>query len=239
MTVHNKIRVSFKTIVLIIAGCILVLALVQKAESTSSNSWLKNLFAWKPPTSTDQTLPDVKQKIVTEESVVIDVVKSSLPSVVTIGIKVTRQGRGMNYDPFDPFSMRRTQPEDETIEQNIGSGFIVTTDGIIITNKHVVLEHDATYTVITNDKKTYDLTNIYRDPLNDLAIPKIDAKNLNPLELGDSDKLQLGQLAVAIGTPLGEFQNTITSGIISGLGRGITAGSPYEGFVEQLDSVFK
>ncbi|MBP9691405.1 trypsin-like peptidase domain-containing protein, partial [Candidatus Woesebacteria bacterium] len=193
-----------------------------------------------PAPSTDRPQIDVTQKVVTEESVVIDVVKSSLPSVVTIGIKVTRQGRSMReFDPFDPFSMRELPRADETIEQNIGSGFIVSKDGIIITNKHVVLEQDATYTVITNDQKTYDVTNIYRDPLNDLAILKIDASNLNPLELGDSDKLQLGQLAVAIGTPLGEFQNTITSGIISGLGRGITAGSPYEGFVEQLDSVIQ
>jgi S1-C subfamily serine protease len=65
------------------------------------------------------------------------------------------------------------------------------------------------------------------------------AGGLKPLTLGDSSKLKLGQLVIAIGTPLGEFTNTVTSGIISGLGRGITAGSPYENYVERLDNVIQ
>ncbi len=72
-----------------------------------------------------------------------------------------------------------------------------------------------------------------------MAIIKIDAKGLKPLTLANSDNLTLGQIAVAIGTPLGEFKNTVTSGIISGLGRGITAGSPLESYVERLDNVIQ
>jgi S1-C subfamily serine protease len=125
------------------------------------------------------------------------------------------------------------------VEQNIGSGFIVSNDGLIITNKHVVSDTNASYQVMLNDNRKFDVQKIYRDPLNDLAILKINAANLRPLKLGDSNKLKLGQMAIAIGTPLGEFKNTVTSGIISGLGRGITAGSPFEGYIEKLDNVIQ
>jgi serine protease Do len=126
--------------------------------------------------------------------------------------------------------------------QNIGSGFIITKDGIIVTNKHVVSDTSSKYQVITSSNKKYDVEKIYRDPANDIAILKITpgiGDSLPPVELGDSSKLQVGQLAVAIGTPLGEFNGSVTTGIISGLGRGITAGSPFEGFVEQLDNVIQ
>ena len=93
--------------------------------------------------------------------------------------------------------------------------------------------------MLTNDKKSYTVQKIYRDPLNDLAIIKVDAIGLKPLKLGDASKLKLGQMTIAIGTPLGEFTNTVTSGIVSGLGRGITAGSPFEGYVEKLDNVIQ
>jgi len=95
------------------------------------------------------------------------------------------------------------------------------------------------YTILTNNGDTFKALEISRDPLNDLAIVKVDTKNLKPIELSDSSILKLGQRVVAIGTPLGEFTNTVTTGIVSGLGRGITAGSPYEGFVERLDNVIQ
>jgi S1-C subfamily serine protease len=77
------------------------------------------------------------------------------------------------------------------------------------------------------------------DPSNDIAVIKIDTNNLSPVEMGDSTNLQVGQYVVAIGTALGEFRNTVTQGVISGLGRGITAGNPYQGYVEQLDNVIQ
>ncbi len=182
-----------------------------------------------------------KQNLVYEESVITKVVEESLPSVVTVGIVKTTQTPGtIEINPFDPFgSLRQIPGTKQKIDQNIGSGFIVTKDGFIITNKHVVADEQASYKILTNDKKEHSVVNIYRDPLNDLAILKINATNLKPLPLGDSSQLKLGQLTVAIGTPLGEFTNTVTTGIISGLGRGITAGSPFEGFVEKLDNVIQ
>ena len=192
-------------------------------------------------TQLEPKLDITKQTIVYEESVITKVVADSLPSVVTVGIIKTTQEQGtIQINPFDPFGQFRQIPgQKKKIDQNIGSGFIVSTDGLIITNKHVVADTTAEYKILLNDSKKYNVEKIYRDPLNDLAILKITAIGLKPLPLGDSSKIKLGQLAIAIGTPLGEFTNTVTSGIVSGLGRGITAGSPFEGFVEKLDNVIQ
>lgn len=230
-----------KGLILVLSVIILGIAALQHYEPIQETSFFSSLFNNAPSLPGTDKKQEQNVKIVSEESTIIDVVETSLPSVVTIGIKLTRQGQSrIQIDPFDPFTpFKETPGQEETIEQNIGSGFIVTEDGIVITNKHVVLETEASYKVVTNDQQEYEVTNIYRDPLNDLAILKIDANGLTPLPLGDSSKLKLGQLAIAIGTPLGEFQNTITTGVVSGLGRGITAGSPYEGFVERLDSVIQ
>ncbi len=185
-------------------------------------------------------------KVVSEESVVINVVKKVSPSVVTIAATSLISQNSTN-DPFSffgfsvPPQQQQTEPN-PTEPQNIGSGFIITKDGIIVTNKHVVADTSSKYQVITSANKKYDVEKIYRDPTNDIAILKItpgSGDSLPPVDLGDSGKLQVGQLAVAIGTPLGEFNGSVTSGIISGLGRGITAGSPFEGFVEQLDNVIQ
>lgn len=184
-----------------------------------------------------------KVKIVTEESVVIDAVKNFGPSVVTVAEEQQAAStQSFNFGPFSVFSVPdQTQP---TTPQNIGSGFIVSKDGLIVTNKHVVSDVGAKYKIITNDDKKYNVLKIYRDPLNDIAILKIDPsenKNtvLKPVELGDSSNLQVGQFVIAIGTALGEFRNTVTTGVISGLGRGITAGSELQGYIEKLDNVIQ
>lgn len=179
-----------------------------------------------------------KVKVVSEESVVTEVVDKVGPSVVTVGV----EKRVLEINPFDPFGAFRV-PSQKKQEQDIGSGFIVDKSGLIVTNKHVVLSQDK-YKVITSDGKKYDVVRIYRDPTNDIAILKIDLSTgsgqaFKPVELGDSGKIRVGQFVVAIGTALGEFRNTVTTGVISGLGRGITAGNPFEGYVERLDDVIQ
>jgi len=187
----------------------------------------------------------VERKILKEESVIIDVVEKATPSVVTVGIKKTQTVYDPFEDFFDPFwffgNPRRSQPKQQKIEQNIATGFVVSKDGLLVTNKHVVSDTDAKYKVMTSDQKEYEVKKIYRDPVNDLALLKIDppAGGLKPAELGDSSNLKVGQLVIAIGTPLGEFPNSVTTGIISGLGRGISAGSVFEGYVERLDNVIQ
>jgi len=231
--ITNKLNVMKKFILLLLT-LILVVFFGQKF----------NLFPQSIKNKEVKKISTEKQTVVYEESTIIKVIKDSLSSVVTVGINTTiSQGDTIQINPFDPFSpFERIPGKTQKIEKNIGSGFIVSSDGLIITNKHVVSDTKATYQVLTNDKKKYNVEKIYRDPLNDLAILKITPKaptTLTPLKLGDSSTLKLGQLVIAIGTPLGEFTNTVTSGIISGLGRGITAGSPYEGFVEKLDNVIQ
>ena len=227
-----------KKIIYIAILIIVIAAVAQQANKLLGIDLEKHI---KLPKNEKEETSVEKQNLVYEESVIIKVVEDSLPSVVTVGIsKVLSTKDRLEIDPFDFFGPFKTIPgTKKKIEQNIGSGFIISKDGLIITNKHVVSDSQADYKVITNNEKEYEVKKIYRDRLNDLAIIKIDDNGLKPLKLGDSSKLKLGQLAIAIGTPLGEFTNTITSGIISGLGRGITAGSPFEGFVEKLDNVIQ
>ncbi|NLE31045.1 trypsin-like serine protease [Candidatus Dojkabacteria bacterium] len=152
--------------------------------------------------------------ITQEEDVVIKVVKNSSPSVVSIAVsQVTlRRGEGL----VDEVS-------------NIGTGFIVDPSGIIVTNQHVVSDISATYKVITSDGKEYEIVEIVRDDGNDIAILKIDATQLPALELGDSDTLVVGQTVIAIGTPLGEYAGSVTTGVISGTNRSVTTSSGWFG----------
>jgi len=115
-----------------------------------------------------------------------------------------------------------------------GSGFVVDSSGLVLTNKHVVHDKDAEYLVTTSAEETYGAKVVARDPLNDVAVLKIEADELPSLALGNSDKIQLGQAVLAVGTALGEFQNTVSSGIVSGLSRFITAMTDMEGHSERL-----
>jgi len=176
----------------------------------------------------------LEQRVLTEESVVIDVAENVSPSVVTVSIE-TPTRRVLEFSPFGGF---RSRIEGGT-PQDIGTGFVVSSEGLIVTNKHVVANTTANYKVIDKDGKEYEVEQISRDPSNDIAILKINATGLKIIELGNSDNLKVGQFVIAIGTALGELRHTVTTGVISGLGRGITAGSIYEGYVEQLDDVIQ
>lgn len=118
-----------------------------------------------------------------------------------------------------------------------GTGFVVRADGLILTNKHVVNIDGAEYTVITNDGKKYPAQVLARDPNQDLAIVKINATNLTIVKLGDSDQLQVGQTVIAIGNALGQFSNSVSKGIVSGLSRSITASTGTSS--ETLDKVIQ
>ncbi len=183
-------------------------------------------------------------KISGQESVV-DVVKAVGPSVVTVGAQAQPQSRNSQNDPFGFFfdTPQAPPPSDNNqTEDYIGSGFVVDSAGTIVTNKHVVSDSSLKYIIVDSKGNKYTVSNIYRDPLNDIAILKVSnppSGGFTQVSFGDSDKLEVGQFAIAIGTALGQFRNTVTTGVISGLGRGISAGSPFEGFVEQLDNVIQ
>jgi serine protease Do len=110
-----------------------------------------------------------------------------------------------------------------------GSGFFVSSDGLIVTNRHVVEDTTATYTVQTLDGKKHDAKVLARDTAIDLALIKIDGTGYPAVTLGDSSTLQIGDTVVAIGNALGEFSNTVTRGIVSGLNRSLVAGGTMEG----------
>lgn len=127
----------------------------------------------------------------------------------------------------------------EKVKIGGGSGFVVHPDGLILTNKHVVFDPDAEYTVINGDEKEYKARVISRDPINDVAVLKVEAHDLPKVTLGNSDRIELGQTVIAIGNALGLFSNTVSKGIVSGLGRKISASMGQVGEVEHLRNVIQ
>lgn len=181
----------------------------------------------------------VTQKILTEESVVTEVAERVSASVVTVSYKrETPVMQQYFLDPFGMFRGQRPSGEVETEQVDIGSGFVVDKSGLVVTNKHVVSQGSPSdYKVVLKDESEHQVEKIWRDPVNDLAILKI-AGEFDAMEMGDSDKLKVGNFVVAIGTALGEFRHTVTTGVISGLGRGITAGDGFS-MSEELKNVIQ
>lgn len=153
---------------------------------------------------------ETTQKIVIDSAVspVVPIAKKVSPSIVAISLKTrTRDFFGRIYEG-----------------QGTGSGIIIDKEGHIVTNNHVV-EGVNDMTVILSNGKELEATLVGRDPQTDLAVIKVDAKDLPYAELGDSSKLEVGELAVAIGSPMGtEYAGSVTAGIISGLNREVNIG---------------
>jgi len=179
-------------------------------------------------------------KIHETDKLTIDAVKKVAPSVVSIVISKQLEKAKTSAMPFfNPFSLDSAKEPSESVKIGGGSGFIVHETGLILTNKHVVHDVDADYTVVTNDNEQYDTEVISRDPVNDLAILRIKATNIPTVDLGDSSKIELGQTVVAIGNALGLFRNSVSKGIVSGLMRSISASLGAEGQTEHLRGVIQ
>ena len=149
----------------------------------------------------------------TKDSLVPRIVKKVLPAVVSV-----------TASKMLPALDHPTIIDKKKINVGGGSGFIISSDGTVITNRHVVADPEAEYVVIVDEEKKYPAKVLARDPINDVAILKIEEKNLPTIILGDSSRLELGKTVIAIGNVLGTFQNTVSVGVISGLSREITAG---------------
>jgi len=171
----------------------------------------------------------------------IEAVKRVAPSVVSIVIsKQMPKIKSLYRAPFlGPFMFGETEGQTEKVKVGGGSGFIVHPDGLVLTNKHVVFDADAEYTVITIDGKEYPGRVVSRDPINDIAVVKIKATGLPAVILGNSSKLELGQTVIAIGNALGLFSNTVSKGIVSGLSRKISASLGQGGQMEHLRGVLQ
>lgn len=176
---------------------------------------------------------------------VADIVEQVNPAVVSIVITQDVPIIETYYeDPFgggfgSPFRIPHYR-ERGTEEREVGggSGFIVSEDGYIVTNAHVVDVEDAHYTVFLDDETSYPAEVVAADTILDIAVLKIEGENLPHLPFGDSDELRLGQGVIAIGNALGEFRNTVSTGVISGLARSIFASDGF-GAPEQLENVIQ
>ncbi|PIY96300.1 MAG: hypothetical protein COY66_04660 [Candidatus Kerfeldbacteria bacterium CG_4_10_14_0_8_um_filter_42_10] len=187
----------------------------------------KDLLGLPATTNSSDNASTIKSVTVKEESATVDVVNKVSPAVVSIVAtqdlsKIYQQNSLNPFNDFFGFGQPNQQPSGKQ-EVSSGTGFIISADGMILTNKHVVSIADAQYSVLTNDGNRYDATIVATDPLNDVAVLDIDAKNLSMVEFGNSDAVQIGQTVIAIGNSLGEYNNTVTKGVVSGIDRTITA----------------
>ncbi|HET6622685.1 MAG TPA: trypsin-like peptidase domain-containing protein [Candidatus Saccharimonadales bacterium] len=172
-----------------------------------------------------KTITSNQQTVVSQEGdLIAKVAKDVSPSVVSI---ITES---VNNSGFFP-----------TEETAAGTGMIISEDGYVLTNRHVIGDRTSSVTIVLADGTVKrNVKVIGRDPLNDLAFLKIDdVDDLKPVSLGDSSTLSVGEKVIAIGNALGQYQTTVTSGIISGLGRPIVAGDRGLGGIEQLSNLLQ
>lgn len=216
----KKFKEIFSKKILYIIGFVLaaIMILVMSGYLLLRNSEsIKDSFSFL--FNSKSTSQDSDKLIVSEsEANTIKIVGDSQASVVSIAIST--------------LSVSKTEGVVDN-SNSIGTGFIIDSSGLILTNQHVVSSDKAVYQVITNDEKKYDVVEIIKDDVNDIALIKIDAKDLTPIKLGNSDILAVGQKVLAIGTPLGKYAGSATEGIISGLDRTVTASSDWSGFTSK------
>ncbi len=172
---------------------------------------------------------------------IVQAIKQVKPAVVNILITKEIPEELLNALPFiipgelpPPTKPSHNQhdalpQEHERVRVGGGSGFIVSHNGIILTNKHVVQDPEATYTVAFEDDRRLPAKVIARDPINDIAILKVEEEGLPYAQLADSSKMELGETLIAIGNTLGEFKNTVSVGVVSGLSRFISAQNEMSG----------
>lgn len=219
----------------LVAGSVVTLFL-QNSESHTSKMVITSDPYTIPPAQVSATVPEMVEQV---NDAVVSV-------VVTKDVPIYEQ----YYEEFNPwgfwgggFSIPRVR-ENGTREEEVGggSGFVVSKEGLIVTNRHVVADTKARYSVLMNDGKSYAVEVLARDPQLDIAILKItddiSTADLPALTFGDSETLRLGETVVAIGNALGEFRNSVSVGVVSGLARSIVAADDY-GKTEQLDQVIQ
>lgn len=201
--------------------------------------------------SDDTSLP---QGLLDLEKAYISVAKKVKPTVVTITsekyIKYHMYNPFQDFfgsDFFDFFNRRNPHQRDDNqgqgrertyVQEGLGSGVLVSPDGYILTNNHVVKEADQ-IRVITIDGKEYEAKLIGRDEKTDVAVVKIDAKNLSYAKIGNSDNIEVGQIVMAIGNPFSkQLQATVTNGIVSAKGRsGIGLGTSYQDYIQTTAAI--
>lgn len=175
---------------------------------------------------------------VSEEERIVALVAKASPAVVSI--LVEQKGAAGTTVRFDADGgLTQETQEGDYVEVGRGTGFLARPDGLIVTNRHVASGRDARYTVILLDERRFDAKVIDIDPINDLALLKIDGGRFPSLALEADDRVRIGQTVVAIGNALGKYANTVTRGILSGLGRDIEASNRVTGGLERLEDILQ
>jgi serine protease Do len=178
----------------------------------------------------------------------VELYKLTKPAVVNIRTTKVVKGRDRLFDyyfgpqmpaPFGEDFFERffeQRPQKEHKERSLGSGFIISADGYILTNNHVVEEADKIKVRLSNEKE-FDARVVGKDPKTDIALIKVEAsERLHTLQLGDSDALEVGEWVMAIGNPFG-FEHSVTVGVVSAKGRVIGLGSAYDDFIQTDASI--
>ena len=222
----------------VVAGAGVFLA-IKIQEDTPESSLAKDAEAGAPAVVTTDY-----------QTAILNVVRKSNPAVVSIVVTKDVPIIERYFEEFNPFDgffggggfefrvPRYREKGTEQREVGGGSGFFVSSDGLVVTNRHVVSDPDAEYTLFTNDGEKYEAEVLARDPFLDIAILKVDADNLPFLSFGDSGALEFGQTVIAIGNALGEFRNSVSTGVVSGLSRAIVAQGGF-GETELLEEVIQ
>ncbi len=200
-----KIKGIFGAITLLAVGVLFGAILVSGFGLVRPSLADVMLGANKPPVTLDADASSFSQAF-------IETAGKVTPQIVQITVVSERSNPHGDWFFFPPF---KDMPQEQ---KGSGSGIIISDDGYIVTNNHVV-ENSSKVTVGLSDKRTFDATVVGTDPLTDLAVVKIDAKDLPVAYLGDSDDLKVGQWVMAIGNPL-SLSSTVTAGIVSAIGRG-------------------
>jgi serine protease Do len=169
-------------------------------------------------------------ELIEEESATIAVVERVTPAVVSIIVKKSREDllnsdSAYYYSPFFISNEFTDEEVSELVEVSSGTGFFVTEDGYLLTNRHVVDSENASFFVMTSDDQELSAELIGVDPFKDIAVLKVEGEGFSTVTLADSDNIRIGQTVIAIGNTLSEFRNTVTKGVVSGINRRVIAGS--------------
>jgi len=179
----------------------------------------------------------------TEKSPIVGIAKRVSPAVITIVIsKDLPRIDGFYYLPYGDKNFLVPQlkkGKSEKTRVGGGSGFLVSSDGYVLTSQHVVSDPEAEYVVILEPTKKFPAQVLARDPINDIAVLKIEGGEFPFLDLGDSDTIEPGETVIAVGNPLGEFHDTISAGIVSGLSRFITASNGFSQETSRLKGLIQ
>ncbi len=245
---QNRDKRSHWGIIVVLAA--LLLGFVGGALGSAVMPYLQKRFSHTVATTQNVSMSQGQERILSEDSAVVNTVDATSPGVVSVVIsqdvpKLRGSTGPFGFPFFFPFGNGGQDmgsgnmgggTEKQTVGQ--GSGFIVSSDGMIVTNRHVVQETNADYTVITSDGKEHSAKVLARDPNNDIALIKIEGQDFHALDLGSSEDIKVGQTVIAIGNSLGEFSNTVSKGIVSGLQRNLVAGSG-QGDSERLRNIIQ